>query len=159
MPIAKVTTDYTGRTKDISILQYPDATIVDAQQVSPAFGKISRYCTGAQKLIQRYAIILLTNIGSQPAFPDFGTDLISTLQSGISSVDTILATQIFNIANYSAVMTLQIYQTTKDDIPDDERISSATLTNISLLGGSAAFEITITTEAGSDIDFVVPLPK
>ena len=159
MAIAGVSTDYTGRKKDISILQYPDALLVGPQTVLPKFGKNARFCAGAQKLLQKYAIILLTNIGSQPNYPDFGTSLMYKLRTGISPVDTLQAAQVFRLASYAAVNTLKAYQIEHQEIPLDERIVDATLSDISLYGGSAAFSVTITTEAGDNLEYLIPLPK
>jgi len=159
MAIRSTTSDYTGRKRDISIFQYPDATSPEVQTVYPRFGKSARFCAGAQKLVQKYAIILLTNLGSQPKYPDFGTDFLYTLQAGISPTDRILAQQVFHLASYDAVLTLRAYQTDQPDIPPDERITNAVLENIALYGGFVAFDVKINTEAGDSIDFVIPLPK
>jgi hypothetical protein len=159
MSVSNITSDYTGRAKDISILQYPDASLVDAQTVLPRFGKHARFCAGVQKLVQRYTIILLTNVTSQPEFPAFGTSLLFTLKSGISPVDKITAGQIFNFASYQAVEVLRAYQSGKQDLPSDEKIVNASLVSVGLYGGYAAFDVKINTEAGESVPFLVPLPK
>jgi len=173
MAVASVSSSYTGRKKDISILQYPNPSVVpeysaifsferavsSKQTVSPAFGHTTRFCAGAQKLAQRYAIILLTNVTSQENFPSFGTSFLYTLQAGISSVDTLRASQIFRLANYEAVSILMNYQNAHPEIPADERVSRVDLVGIAMYGGSAAFDITLYTEAGDRLDFLVPLPK
>ena len=157
MAIAKLTTNYTGRKKDISILQYPDASKPEAQDVSPKFGKSPRFCAGVQKLVQRYTIILLTNLNSQPDYPSFGTKFLYTLKAGIAPTDKLMARQVFQLASYSTVNTLKEYQT-KNIVAPDESIKSATLKNISLYGGYVSFDVILTTDAGSSIDFLVPLP-
>jgi phage baseplate assembly protein W len=159
MSVSTISSDYTGRKKDISLFQYPDASLNTTQDVAVAFGRTSRYCSGVQKLLQAYAVILLTNISSQPDYPDFGTSLMYTLKSGISPVDTIAASQIFNLASYSAVSALRAYQATVDGQPADERISRATLSDISLNGSMVNFKVTIVTEAGDAVPFLIPLPK
>jgi hypothetical protein len=161
MAVKNTTTDYTGRKRDISILQYPDALSREAQTVFPKFGSSARFCTGAQKLVQKYAIILLTNIESQPYFPSFGTDFLYTLKRGISPTDGILAQQVFHLANYKAILTLRAYQSSQPDdaIPPDEKIVNATLEGYTLYGGFVGFDVKINTEAGDNISFVVPLPK
>ena len=158
MPLTGTTTDYTGRKRDISILQYPDATLNGAQTVVPSFGRIARFCTGIQKLTQRYSIILLTNISSQENYPDFGTSLLYTLKRGISPTDRLAASQLFSLASYLTVQTLKTYQIPRPEIPPDERIVNAELVNISLYGGLAAFDVNILTEAGN-LQYVIPLPK
>jgi hypothetical protein len=157
--IVSTTTNYTGRKKDISVMHSPDATVYGAQNITIGFGKRGQYCAGLQKTIQKYAIVLLTNVASQEAYPAFGTDFLSTLQGGISPVDTLQAAQIFNLASYDAVNLLKTYQATREDIPEDERIVSATLSSISLNAGVAAFDVSVVTEAGSTVNFLIPLPK
>ena len=158
MGVASIITDYTGRLKDISILQYPDASKMDAQTVLPKFGKMPRFCAGVQKLVQRYTIMMLTNLDSQTKYPDFGTRFLFTLQGGTDPTDSILASQIFAEANYITVKNLLYYQAQKDT-PADERIASAILSNISLYGGYVSFDVTLNTEVGDVLDFIVPLPK
>jgi phage baseplate assembly protein W len=118
-----------------------------------------RYCSGVQKLLQAYAIILLTNISSQPDYPDFGTSLMYTLKSGISPVDTLAASHIFNLASYAAVRTLRAYQSTAEGLTPDEKIVRANLTDISLYASAVNFKVTIVTEAGDAVPFLIPLPK
>jgi hypothetical protein len=160
MPVNSIISDYTGRKKDLSILQHPDATLTGPQTVKPAFGAPSRFCAGIQKLIQKYAIILLTNIESQPNYPEFGTRFIANLSTN-NSIDRILARQIFAIANATAIRTLQNYQIKNKNIPSDERMDSATLRNIVVDPriGSVSFDIAITSDAGETVDFLLPLPK
>jgi len=157
--IASTSTNYTGRKKDISVFHSPVATQKGPQNITVAFGKNGQFCAGLQKIIQRYAIVLLTNIGSQFSYPTFGTNLLFALQAGFSPIDKLRASQIFNLASYDAVNLLKTYQTTRDDIPQDERIVSATLRDISLNNGSASFDVAVATEAGSSMTFLIPLPR
>jgi hypothetical protein len=159
MAVASVSSNYVGRKKDISILQYPNALLVGTQTVLPGFGKNTRFCAGAQKLVQRYAITLLTNISSQEKYPDFGTNLLYTLKAGISPMDQLKASQIFELASYEVVTVMKIYQTNHPEMPLDERLARATLTSLTLIGGLAAFEVTLITEAGDSLEFIIPLPK
>lgn len=159
MPASSISSNYSGRKKDISIFQYPDAALLGEQTVAPKFGKNARFCTGVQKIVQAYAVILMTNISSQVNYPGFGTNFLYTLQGGVSPVDYLRASQIFNLASYDALGSLKAYQSNRGDIPLDEQIASAELTNISLYGGQAAFDVTIKTEAGDNVEFIVPLPK
>lgn len=159
MGIFATTTDYTNRKKDISIFQNPDGGIEGAQTVLPVFGKDPRFCAGVQKLVQKYAIILLTNIDSQLNYPEFGTAFLRTLKAGVDPTDQIAAAQIFNIASYDAVARLKAHQATDFSIPADERIATASLTNIVLYSSYVSFDVTIKTEGGDAIEFVIPLPK
>jgi hypothetical protein len=159
MAVTGISTDYTERSKDISILQYPDATLTDPQTVLPQFGANPRFCSGVQKLLQKYTIILLTNLASQPNFPDFGTNFLYTLQGGISPVDRVRASQIFILASFAAVTALRKYQVANPTIPADEKIVRAELLGLELYGSYVGFSVNIITEAGENISYVVPLPK
>lgn len=159
MPISGISTDYTGRTKDISIFQSPDALISGTQDIAPSFGGRAKFCSGVQKLIQRYGIILLSNLGSQPNYPEFGTAFISTITAGISPVDKLAAVQIFSLASYNTVLILRNYQAVHPELPSDECISRAELDNINLYSSYVAFDVKIYTEAGTSVKFLVPLPK
>lgn len=159
MPIARQISDYTGRKKDISILQYPNVAAIDGAEVLPTFGKTSRFCAGVQKLVQRYMILMLTNINSQDYYPTFATDFLYPLQAGIGPTDNIAARQIFTLANYAAVNIIKNYQIDNPDIPLDEQLDFTTLRNISLYGSFISFDVKLTTLAGDAVDFLVPLPK
>lgn len=159
MAVIGTSTDYTGRKKDISIFQSPDALKLGAQDVSPKFGKTTKACAGVQKLIQRYAIMLLSSVNSQPNFKDFGTAFMPTLTAGISPTDKLAAAQIFASANYTTVLALKAYQKKNQEIPLDERIAKAVLDSITLSGSYASFNIKIYTEAGDNVTFLIPIPK
>jgi hypothetical protein len=159
MPISSKVTDYSGRKVDISILRTPQPTAVGSHPVSLAFGKNAQLCAGVQKLVQRYAIILLSNIGSQTEYPNFGTRFLLTLQQGLSPVDALRARQIFSLANYTASNIIKNYQITATDLPQDEQLDSSSLIDIVLYAGSASFSVQITTLAGDVIDFLIPLPE
>lgn len=159
MPIVNISSDYTDRIRDISIFQYPEAALTEANEVLPKFGRNARFCTGTQKILQKYAIILLTNISSQPDYPTFGTDFLYTIQGGISPVDLVQASQIFTLASFAAVTELRAYQTDHPELPADETIVRAELLDLTLYGGYVGFSVKIVTAAGDDVNFIIPLPK
>jgi hypothetical protein len=167
MSINTITSDYTGRKKDISILQYPNPAFSEPQNVFPSFSKTGRFCTGVQKLIQKYTILLLTNLGSQKDYPLFGTTFVQDVIFKSGALDKILATQLFVLANSAVIRAIKSYQITRDDIPEDERLSTVRLNdvvfnNITINGKTqrqVGFDIKIDTEAGDSVDYVLPLPK
>jgi hypothetical protein len=158
MPISGISTNYSGRTVDVSILRTPNAQAIDPVTVTPAFGNPSQLCSGVQKLVQRYAIILLSNSGSQSGYPTFGTDFLKTLQQGLSPVDAIRARQIFSLADYNTVNVIKGYQITNPDIPADEQLSGTQLLDLTLYSGSISFSVQLTTLAGDIANFLLPLP-
>ena len=159
MAIYGTTSDYTDRLLDVSVLQYPDPYAADPKGETLTFGNPSRICAGVQKLIQRYTIMMLTNIGSQPEYPDFACSFLWTLQAGVSPLGRIRVIQIFSLADYSVVNTIKEYQTTNPNIPLDEQLASTSLINLSLSTGTVKFDVKLTTLAGTSINFLVPLPK
>ena len=159
MAISNISYNYVGRKKDISILQAATPLIKDRQIVSPEFGSTVKFCAGVQKLIQKYAIILLTNINSQGNFTEFGTSLIFNLKTGITPIDKISIAQLFSLASYQAVNTLLSYQAENPDIPEDEQISTAYLKDLVISKDSVAFDIAITTVSGNTVPFLIPLPE
>jgi hypothetical protein len=126
------------------------------QPVALSFGKVSGYCTGVQKLVQRYIILLNTVLGSQPDFKQFGTELHSSLLSGKLS-NPVEFQHTFNFANWSAVSTIKAWQL-NNTAPLDEQLSTTTLVKFAIAGDSISAEIKLTTMAGEDIVFVMPLP-
>jgi hypothetical protein len=158
MAISGISTSYSGRTVDVSILRTPNPKAITPTAVAPVFGNPSQLCAGTQKLVQRYTIILLSNTNSQPGYPDFGTAFLKTLNQGLSPVDAIGARQIFSLADYNAVNVIQRYQITNPTIPLDEQLESTELLDLTLYAGSISFSVKLTTLAGDAANFLLPLP-
>jgi hypothetical protein len=159
MAISSKTYDYTGRKKDISILLSANPSVVGKQQVTVGIGKKGKFCAGIQKVIQKYAVILLTNLKSQENFPDFGTSFLYSLNSGINPIDKIAVTQLFNLASYKTVNTLLDYQIVTRGIPDDEKIDKAYLRDIVLSYNTVSFDVQIEVASGDSTSFLIPLPE
>lgn len=158
MPIAKITTDYTGRTKDINIFPAINPTIVGPQKVNPSFGNVSSYCAGVQKLVQRYAVALLTVQGSQPNYPNFGTALLKTLMVSSLTTQSDLS-HAFNFANAIVVSQFRNYQKDAVEVPLDEQLDTATLLSVTVSPGyDVTYRIAIYTNAGTTYDFLLPIP-
>ena len=157
MPITRVSTDYSTRTKDIHIFQGVNASKLS--DITPGFGRISNYCSGVQKLIQRYTISLLTELGSQTYYPDFGTELISSLLNSSSSLNRLDVGLLFNEANVKVITAFRDHQRESTGIPLDEQLDTALLTNVSVYGGTVGLTIQLYTAAGVPIEFLIPLPS
>ena len=158
MAIVNKTIDYTGRKLDISVFQSTFDLGV-ALPVTIAFGSPSKFCAGIQKLVQRYAILLMTDLGSQSFYPDSGVNFLGVLQSGVNPVDKIAVSQLFTLASYNVLSKLKTYQNANPTIPEDEQISNATLVNLVLSGGTVSFDVKITSMAGDSANLLLPLPK
>lgn len=157
MAITGSTTNYSGRKVDLHIFQGVNPNKLSP--VTPSFGKISNFCSGIQKLIQRFAIALMTDLGSQPNYPDFGTKLMSTLNNRNMLFNKADLYPIFNFAAYKVVSEFRDYQAKNYDIPDDEKLNTAYLSDIIISNDSIAFKVTIIPVSGDTTEFLIPLPK
>lgn len=158
MAINQITTDYSGRKKDVSIIRNIDPTNPTTQKVTLEFGKVSAYCAGVQKLVQRYMIIFMTQVGTQKMYPNFGTPFYGQITQGNVTNKTDLVHK-FNFANLKTVETIRTYQQQFNDIPLDEQINTAVLGDIIFVAkDSINIRILIKTNAGENVDFLMPLP-
>lgn len=158
MPIIGTTTDYTGRKKDILILQKVDPLSSAVQPVSVAFTSQSRMTAGVEKLVQRYLITLFTESGSQADYPAFGSSFFANLKTGRNKLSSIDLTHIFNFANAVVVRAFKEYQATKENLPLDEQLATAKLVEATFNSNAVHFSIELKTLAGDNIEFVLPLP-
>lgn len=158
MPIRTITTDYSGRAKDINISPNVDPTKPSAQKVTPGFGNVSSYCAGVQKLVQRFMIALVTVRGSQPAYPAFGTDLLKRLT--VSSLTTVADLKhAFNFASAKVVSEFRAYQADTPDLPDDEQLDTVLLLDVTVSpNNEVTYRVALYTKAGSTYDFLLPIP-
>lgn len=157
MPISGISTDYTGRTKDIHIFQGVDPR--STKVITPEFGKISNFCTGIQKLVQRYAICLLTELGSQELSPTFGTTLLTNLNNRSLSLNRVDIYPIFNVANAKVVREFRQFQAKNPSLPDDEKLNTALLEDVVLISDQVQLQVKIYPIATPSVTFTVPLPK
>ncbi len=155
MAIQGLSTNYSGRKVDLHIFQGVSAP--NPSNITPSFGKISNFCSGIQKLVQRYAINLLTEIGSQPDFLTFGTDLIPTLSSKSLRYNKADLYNIFNLASVKVLREFLAYQSTTT-VPDDEALNNAVLNDIVSSPGGISIRVTIVSLAQDQVQFLLPLP-
>jgi len=159
MAISSITTDYSTRTKDILIFLGANPAKSDKQPVTAAFGNISAYCAGVQKLIQRYFISFFTTIGSQENFTDFGSNFLQRIISSRRNITKTEILHIFNFANAKVLGDFRTYQSNNPNLPLDEQIGRAELTDAIANGDTLSLTIKIITLAGDTITFVLPLPN
>ena len=139
-----VTTDYTGRKKDIYISYGVDPTKVGTQKVTYSFGQVSNVIAGVQKLAQRYLIAL------------FNTGLVQQLQTA-KSYNIQEATHIFNLASWTVLQAFKTYQNNNPDFPEDEQLASAQLTDLSVSAGKINLKVELVTKAGTGLTVVLPV--
>lgn len=144
MPIKTITTNVAGRTKDLFISQGVSPYTQGPQPVTYNFGKISSCVVGVQKLIQRYAIAL------------FNTGLAQQLETARSS-NIQEATHIFNFASWQVLQTFKDYQSKHPEMPEDEQLATAVLSDVSSSPGKLFLKVTLVTKAGENVDYVLPV--
>jgi hypothetical protein len=157
MAITGTTTDYSFRTVDILIMGGINPLSPDIQKDTLTFGKPSQQVTGVQKLIQRYAINMMTVLGSQVNYPTYGTNFVKSLLT-MSGVTTNAATHLFNFANMKTISEFRAYQAANPNLPLDEQLNTATLLSFNSSGDTINIQISISTLAGQNLIFVLPLP-
>lgn len=157
MAITGTTTNYSGRKVDIHIFQGVNPNKLSP--VTPSFGKISNFCSGIQKLIQRFAIALMTDLGSQKDYPTFGTQLMRTLNNRNLLFNKADLYPIFNFAAYKVISEFRDYQAKNYNIPEDEKLNTAYLSDIIIVNDSVSFKVTIVPMSGDVTEFLIPLPK
>lgn len=157
------TTDYTGRQIDVELLQ---TVIQPVEVLRVSLSTIvtpAKMVTGIQKLVQRYALLLLTNIGDVNFAQDQGGDLLRMVLGGY--VQDLGQLQFaFASANTAVVRMLSDDDLDTDafgSVPADERISSAVLldSRVDKATSTAFLRIQVVSQAGSDFTFVLPVTR
>jgi hypothetical protein len=157
MAITSFSTDYSERLIDINILKVA-AYIPNTQiPVTVEFGNPSQYIAGINKLVQKYAIMFLTKVGSQINTSDFGTEFLLDLQNR-SNLTRLNVLHLFNFANLDVLAVFRGYQSNNPSIPADEQLKSATMSSFSVTGSTLNLSIAITSIAGDSVVFILPVP-
>lgn len=156
MPISGTTTNYAGRTKDIHIMQNVSPT--GLRPIALSFGTVSNYCAGIQKLVQRYTIALLTEIGSQANYPEFGTNFFANLKTRSQIISKNDLFSLFNLANVKVIREFRAYQAANPGLPVDEQLGTAYLEDVVLGNDSVGLKIRVVPITTDAVEFIVPLP-
>jgi len=162
MAISSVSTNYEGRNIDLSILGFTgvaslEELTADTKPITPVVGNPSRFCSGIQKLIQRYTINLLTELGSQPDDLEFGTLFITQIRRRQNSLSQIDVEHYFNVANLRIMNVFREYEQT-NELPDDEALRIARLSDFEVDGDTVYIKIELITRSEEEVAFLIPLP-
>lgn len=144
-------TDYTGRQVDISI--FPEmqtaGVLVDAE-----FSNNTKAIAGAAMVAQNFTRILLTPFGHYKSDPLLGSNFFSVLTTRNMQFASDLS---LSFLLESARTLRYMNSILTDDVPDDERIKSATMLSASVNGTNVEMTIQIETVAGTSITFLLPV--
>lgn len=110
---------------------------------------------GIQKLVNIFAKYLLTPVGTDPLDATYGTNLTGMIGSNVVLAD---ARELLNIAVGKTVAAVQGFQSARSSVPDDERLSSASVTAYISIPSAPGFaaQILITNVSGQQLQLVLP---
>ena len=154
------TVNYSGRQVDIELLQTLIAPL-DSQRVHiTTTNSAPKIVAGIEKLVQRYTVALLSILGEIHFDAAFGTALIPRILGGHIPNRGVLSGA-FTSANVNAIRQLVLDDNNTDvygTIPEDERIYTAGLLDydVDYESGIAYLKILITSQAGDNMEFIVP---
>ena len=148
-------TNYSGRMVDLLIFQNTKPT--GNQKITMGFGAGGELTTGIQKVSQTFTTVLLTDVGSVYDQPEYGTNLIPSIQSGRTQNGSDLES-VFNIAA-AAAKTIMDAAADAAGYPADERLNVAELEDYVLdkNNGKIVLTVAITTDAGSSAVIYLPV--
>lgn len=145
---------YVNRTVDVCAYQggLVGHTLLRQQLLESAHG--GTLCTGVQKLVQKFLLLLLTERGSITHFPLRGTTFLAQVRQG-SLRTTLDISAAFSEAADDIRQQLLGEQLETD--PDDERLDSAELVSVEVSGTSARITARLHTVSGATTAFIVPI--
>lgn len=110
---------------------------------------------GHQKLVNVFAKYLLTPVGTDPTDLDYGTNVPSLIGSNLALDD---AREVLDIAIDKTSAAITAWQTAKGSVPDDERLSSASVSDYIEIPEAPGFaaRVLITNVAGAQLQIVLP---
>lgn len=144
-------TDYTGRQVDISI--FPDM-VAPGQLVDATFSENPKAIAGAMMVAQNFARILLTQYGHYKNDPTMGSFFFEKLTTRNMQFPSDLELS-FLLEKERVLRYMNSLLT--DEVPDDERIRSATLLSANVSGSNVDLTIQIETVAGITMSFLLPV--
>lgn len=157
----KTTTSYSKRQLDLECLQSLDRPVNSFVEVVPSVTfDTPKIVAGPQKLVQRYAVLFTTIIGSDIMDKDFGTTLLGKIDhgnfGGYSEIN--LLAQEANIATKQRIFRDDENTELYGNQPDDEKLQDSWVSRVAVNKVERTIDvfISILTVAGENITFVVP---
>lgn len=149
-------TQYINRTYDIMAYQgvLPSGVArLTAGLATPAEPS-GTICTGIQKLLQRFLMLLTLKKGTKPYDLEAGTQFFVDLQQGRLRTELDVLTA-FSLAVGDISSQLVALETT--DTPADERFSDASLLNLQIGIGTLVLQVGVQSRAGTTRVAILPL--
>jgi hypothetical protein len=145
---------YAGRTVDLLVFHGVRATGETQLSQTLADDQGGEICTGIEKLVQRFLILLCTRRGSVKFHPDEGTDFLTEVSNGsVRDVTDLFATFAFAVG----LIRRQFRATQQASDQLDEQFQKAILNSASISGGQVRMQITLTSNAGTARQVILPV--
>ena len=111
--------DYSGRTVDLLLLKTVTRPVSETV-VDPNVADVPMAVTGIEKLVQRYALLFLTQIGTVEGSPDEGSEFMRSLGRGMIYDESTLKAE---AAKANSLVTRQIRREDAElETADDEAV-------------------------------------
>ena len=131
-----------------------DISLFILNKALAGFGDSGEAITGPEKVAQRFSAALLTEVGSVPYNPDYGTTFVTNLKGGVIRTDADV-TMYFNQAASDALRYLTSVLTGKE--PSNEVIQSVTLQRFELDPPNLQLHVIMLTADGVSRELVLPV--
>lgn len=142
---------YKDRSFDISVLHGAVPQGETELDIS-LFQKGGAVCTGIQKLVQRFFILMVTPRGSMTFAPQRGSDFLKSVSGAHSESAVRIAFQ-FALMDVRA----QLKAEETDSLPADERFQNAELLEAVFFGDSLSLSVALTSQAGITEEIILPI--
>lgn len=156
-----VTTDYTGRQVDLEMFRAPD-TPVNLWRLRLVMNVNGgpRRITAVQKLVQRYANLLIQTVDSIHFDPDSGSSLFNDLQiGGTYTAEQCLHSFVFANAQVVTQLRAEDANPAYGTPQEDEMINQAKILQLDNMSipGTLLIRVELVTMSGASVTFAVPL--
>lgn len=148
--------NYAGRTVDLLLLKTVQEAPVYKKRVSLDVEDKPMIVSGVEKLVQMYTLVFLTEMGTCHADEGRGTGILADVNHG-RIYD--MATLTSSAAEANALAKRQVMAESYDDVPPDERLADAEVTELALdkESATAMISVRLTTEAEDSFDYIIPV--
>ena len=160
MGFVPATVDYASRQVDVELLQTIPQPVAEQRVYLGTVSFTPKIVTGIEKVVQRYASLLLTTQGEVRFDSAAGGTMIRAVTQGLVS-NTGYLTHLFNVVSLNTVRLMR-----RDDNderfgtpPNDERIVDAWLINVTIDYETLTANLTvlISTGAGDAFTYIIPV--
>lgn len=152
-----LSTDYTGRTVDLCIMQgiAPSGDV----QITTAYGDAGSLVSGIQKVVQSWLVLFLTERGTVLNKPTRGSSFITAVRRGRIQVEGDIPAE-FSAAADHVRRTMELDAAVDGTLPSDERLRDAVLRGYQLFKAAStlSLDIEIRSVAGTTADVLLPVP-